>query len=132
MEAIEKEKTEEAKKRKREEETHGAGEPVWKLKLNAHLARKALRDGERLQRKVEKGQTPWKWLSQFEQQLLEDFDARRLHVRVDRANKAYGHGIARTRDFGFRPGKNMCRDVPIEVRAHLRSLQTSDRARLVT
>ena len=124
MEAIEKEKTEEAKKRKREEETHGAGEPVWKLKLNAHKARKALRDGERLQRKVEKGQTPWKWLSQFEQQLLEDFDARRLHVRVDRANKAYGHGIARTRDFGFRPGENMCRDVPIEVRAHLRTLQT--------
>ena len=57
MEAIEKEKTEAAKKRKHQDESHGAGEPVWKLKRDAHLARKVLRDGERLARKVETGKT---------------------------------------------------------------------------
>ena len=78
---------------------------VWKLKLDAHLARKALRDGE---------------------ELLEEIHARRVHVPVDRANVAHGDGIARTHDFGLRPGENMCRDVPIEVRAHLRTLQRSE------
>ena len=42
LEAIGTEKAETAKKRKREAEAHGPGEPVWKLKLNAHLARTAL------------------------------------------------------------------------------------------
>ena len=61
----------------------------------------------------------------WQRQLLDDFVARRLHVKVDRANIAFGHGIARTHDFGFRPGENMCRDIPIEVRAHLRTLHIS-------
>ena len=99
---------------------------MWRLKLDAHLARKALRDGERLARKVQTGKTKWDWLSHKERQLLDDFNDRRLHVRVDRANNEYGHGIARTHEFGFRPGENMCRDVPIEVRAHLRTLQISE------
>ena len=42
LEAVEKEKAEEAKKRKRQDEAHGAGAPVCKLKRNAHRARKAL------------------------------------------------------------------------------------------
>ena len=127
LDAIEKEKTQvaEEKKRKREAETHGAAEPVWRLKLNAHLARKALREGERLQRKILSGNKKWEWLSLKQRQLLDDFAGRRLHVQVDRANTAYGDGIARTNDFGFRPGENMCRDIPIEVRAHLRTLQIS-------
>ena len=96
---------------------------MWRLKLEAHRARKALREGERLQRKVESGKVKWDWLSTQQQQLVQDYDARRLHVRVDRANQAYGHGIARTHDFGFQPGENMCRDVGTEVLAHLRTLQ---------
>ena len=122
---IAEEKKEEADKRRRQEETHGAEEPVWRLKLKAHLARKALRDGERLTRKVEAGTVRFAWLSEKEQQLVQDYDSRRLHVRVDQANEKYGHGIARTNDFGCRAGENMCRDVPIEVRAHLRTLQRS-------
>ena len=127
LEAIENEKTQvaEEKKRKREAETHGAAEPVWRLKLNAHLARKALREGESLQRKILSGNKKWEWLSLKQRQLLDDFAGRRLHVQVDRANTAYGDGIARTNDFGFRPGENMCRDIPIEVRAHLRTLHIS-------
>ena len=54
LEAIGAEKKEDVKKRWLEDEEHGAGEPVWKLKHNAHLARKALRDGERLARKIKK------------------------------------------------------------------------------
>ena len=41
LEVIEKEKEEEVKKRKLQDESHGAGEPAWKLKLDAHLARKS-------------------------------------------------------------------------------------------
>ena len=123
MLAIGKEKTEEANKRKREEEAHGAGEPVWRLRRGAHLARKALREGERLTRKVDSGRIRWERLSDRERQLVEDYAARRLHVQVDQASLAYGHGTARTHDFGFRPGENMCLDVPIELRAHLRTLQ---------
>ena len=48
---------------KLQDEAHGAGEPVWKLKLNAHLARKALRDGERLARKVDTGNRKWDCLA---------------------------------------------------------------------
>ena len=84
--AIEMEKVEEAKKRKLQDEAHGAGEPVWKLKLNAHLARKALRDGERLARKEEANKIEWDCLHRHEQLLLQDFRARKLHVEVDRAN----------------------------------------------
>ena len=125
MLAIGKEKTEEANKRKREEEAHGAGEPVWRLRRDANLARKVLREGQRLQRKVDSGRIRWDRLSNRERQLVEDYTAKRLHVKVDQANRQYGHGIARTHDFGFHPGEHMCRDVPIEVRAHLRTLQGS-------
>ena len=123
--AIETEKVEEAKKRKLQDEAHGAGEPVWKLRGNAQLARKTLRDGERLARKVDIGHITYDSLSRREQGLLDDFHNKELHVRVDQANTVYGHGIARTHDFGFRPGQNMCLDVPIEVRADLRTLQGS-------
>jgi len=123
--AIVEEKKEEGNKRKFEEDAHGAGEPVWKLKRAAHLARKALREGVRLSKNVNKGFYSMDNLDWHQRQLVEDCNARLLHVRVDRANLAYGHGVAHTHDFGFEPGDNMCRDVPIEVRAHVRSLQTS-------
>ena len=125
MESVAKEKKEEAKQRKLHDEAHEAGEPVWKLKLNAHQARKALRDGRCLTKQLERGIIKLDSIPRDERELIEDFHARRLHARVDRANKKYGHGIARTHDFGFAPGENMCRDVPIEVRAQLRTLQSS-------
>ena len=106
---------EEVMKRKLQDEAHGAGEPVWKLTLDAHLERKALRDGERLTNTLNSGKTQLDWSFHQQKKLPEDFHARRLHVRVDRANLTCGHGIARTHDFGFRLGVNMCRDVPIEV-----------------
>ena len=119
--SLNKEKAEEAKKRKLQDESHGAGELVWKLKRDAHLARKMLRDGERLARRIRTGKRNPHCLSHKERELLDDLNEGRLHRRVDEANKAYGHGIARTNEFGFLPGQDMCRHVPIEVRAHLRS-----------
>ena len=69
---LNKEKAEEAKKRKHQDEAHGAEEPVWKLKRAAHLARKRLRDGERLARKVLAGSIQWARPLQT-QELLDDF-----------------------------------------------------------
>ena len=123
MEAIGKEKGQEKMERQREEEAHGAGEPVWKLKRNAHLARKRLREGERLKRKIGNGDITYHWLSQQEQQLLDRLDSGKLHQYVECANAKYGHGIARTNDSGFRQGENTNHHVPIEVRAHLHILQ---------
>ena len=54
---------------------------------------------------------------------MEELGARRLQVAVDKANEAYGHGMARTNDFGFAAGDNMCRTVPVDVRARLHQLQ---------
>ena len=116
-------KTEEAKKRKLMDESHGAEEPVWKLKVDAHNARKKLREAVRLAKQLDSVVMEWHQLTWHDRQLLEDFHARRLHTRVDRANLKYGQGIARTHDFGFRPGDNMCTDVPIEVQAQLRVLK---------
>ena len=96
-----------------------------KLRQNAYLARKTLRHGQRLARKVNNDDMPYDSLSRREQVLVDELHARELHVRVDQANILYGHGIARTHDFGFQAGENMCRDVPIEVRAQLRTLQGS-------
>ena len=87
---------------------------MWKLKSNAHHAREALRAGQRLKKKLDRCQ----------KQLLNDMAATVLHVAVDFANKAYGHGIARTNDFGFKSGENMCRDVSMEVKAYLRIART--------
>ena len=39
---------------------------------------------------------------------------------VDRANAAYGHGIARTNDFGYAPGQNMNAQISTDVAAALR------------
>ena len=93
---------------------------MWKLKRNAHRAREMLRQGERLCRKRDKDQISWDSLSTRQQHLVDGTINRELHVAVDKANKPYGHGIARTHDYGFRPGENICRDVPIEVRARRR------------
>ena len=97
---------------------------MWKLKSNAHHAREALRAGQRLKKKVDSGMLPIDKLDRCQKQLLNDMAARVLHVAVDSANKAYGHGIARTNDFGFKSGENMCRDVSMEVKAYLRIART--------
>ena len=57
VEAVNHEKQEEVKKRKLEDEERAAGEPMWRLKLDAHLARKQLRDGVHLAWKVKIGKT---------------------------------------------------------------------------
>ena len=90
----------------------GAGEPprgVETLRREAYLARRALRDGARFARK-EYGK-----LGERGQRLHEGFVNRTLHRRVDKANQAYGHGMARTHDFGFKPGQNMCKQIPQHV-----------------
>ena len=68
---------EEAKKRKRQEEEHGAEEPVWKLKLNAHKARKALREGRRLSTQIETGIIEWDSLPHDKQELIYHYNNRK-------------------------------------------------------
>ena len=101
----------------------GDAEPVERLRKKAKTARYALRQAQSLQRKLDNNEIKWDSLGQQERESLEQLASRKLHVNVDKANKAYGHGIARTNDFGFEEGENMCRNVPMEVRAHLRQLQ---------
>ena len=106
-------------------EVDGAEEPMWKLKHRAYKARKALREGRRLATQIDRGIIEWASLNRDEQDLIGDYNSDKLHAQVDQANLKYGHGIARTNDFGFKPGDNMCTDVPIEARAQLRTLQTA-------
>ena len=54
VESIATEKKEAVQKRRLQDEVHAAGEPVRKLKLDAHQARKALRDGRRLAKRLER------------------------------------------------------------------------------
>ena len=117
---------EKAQEREDAEEAHGAEEPVWRLKKAAHVARDALRSARSLSKKVEEGKVTFDALTPEEKETMEQFARRSLHVEVDRANKAYGHGIARTNDFGFREGENMCLHVPIHVRAALSVLKKQD------
>ena len=123
--ALEKEAQEDqANKRKRNEEAqHGAEETVWKLRDRAIWARKTLRLAQSLLNKINNKMVDMDYLTDRQRTLLEDLDSRKLHADVDRANKDYGHGMARTNDFSFRVGENMCCHIPTDVRAHLRLLK---------
>ena len=87
----------------------GDAEPVERLRKKAKNARNALRQAQSLQRKLDNNEIKWDSLGQQERESLEQLASRKLHVNVDKANQAYGHGIARTNDFGFEEGENMCR-----------------------
>ena len=118
---------EKAAKRKRWEEMQdGAEEPVWMLRARAKIARKKLRQAQSMSNKIQNNVLDIEYLSDKQKTLLEELDTRKLHFEVDRANEAYGHGVARTHVFGFTPGENMRRDIPMEIRAHLRQLRDAD------
>ena len=127
-ENVDKERREEkAAKRKRWEEMQdGAEEPVWMLRARAKIARKKLRQAQSMSNKIQNNVLDIEYLSDKQKTLLEELDTRKLHFEVDRANEAYGHGVARTHVFGFTPGENMRRDIPMEIRAHLRQLRDAD------
>ena len=114
-----------AERRSRQEERshpHGAAEPVWKLRRAALSARHDWRRGRRLS-SLDYGR-----LDTYAQRLVDEWWSGALAVRVDRANKAYGHGIARTHDFGFEPGQNMCTQIPADIAAAVRRLRAGARA----
>ena len=115
----------EAEKRKHDCEGSGAVEPAWKLRRKALECRKLLREGQRLRRKSVEQDFRYDSLTKRQRSLLDDFLNKTLHKAVDMANTAYGHGIARTSDFGFLPGDNMNQELPTDVRAHLQLLQSS-------
>ena len=125
------EEREEKKKRKALEidnpapwQQHGAEEPVWMLRQRAQLARKTLRRTQNLMLKVDNGVLDTDYFPYKQKMLLVDLASRKLHGDVDKANKAYGHGMARTDAYGFEPGDNMCTEVPMDVKAHLRQLRS--------
>ena len=83
------------------------------LRGAALRARQDFREGRRLYRKVTAG-SGGSWnnrfyqsLSSWERQLVKKFESGALAKESDDANKAYGHGIARTSDYGFAVGENM-------------------------
>ena len=103
---------------------HGAEEPVWMFRQRARLARKTLRRTQNLMLKVENGVLDIDYLPYKQKMLLEDLASNKLHVDVDKANTAYGHGVARTHDYGFVPGEDVWKPVPMDVKAHLRQLRS--------
>ena len=62
-------------------------------------------------------------LNKWQQVLVDKWKAGELSAKVDQANKNYGHGIARTNDFGYEPGQNMNTQIPTDVAATLRNLK---------
>ena len=92
------------------------------LRGAALRARQDFREGRRLYRKVTAGSGGW-WnsrfyqrLSSWERQLVTKFTSGALAKENDDANKAYGHGIARTSDYGFAVGENMHEGVSMALR----------------
>ena len=83
------------------------------LRGAALRARQDFREGRRLYRKMTAGSggswnsRVYQSLSSWERQLVKKFDSGALAKENDDANKAYGHGIARTSDYGFAVGENM-------------------------
>ena len=75
------------KMRNNQEHTDANGVPVWKLKTSAYTARKALRAGLQLKRKVDSGMKKIHELDRHQTKVLDDMSARLLHVEVDKANK---------------------------------------------
>ena len=62
-------------------------------------------------------------LSKWQQGLVDKWKDGVLSRKVDEANMKYGHGIARTNDFGYEPGQNMNMQIPTDVAATLRNLK---------
>ena len=69
-------------------------------------ARKAYLEGKRLERREY-----WK-LDDRQKSLCDDYINGTLAREVDKANREYGHGVARTHDYDFAPGQNMCKQKP--------------------
>jgi len=113
-------KTKQERSKHEEEETHGAEEPVWKLRRKAYHARQELREGRRLAKRN------YTSLNYRAQTLVDEYLNGALNVAVDKSNKAFGHGIARTNDFGYAAGQNMCKQIPTDVSAALRILKSKE------
>ena len=80
--------------------------------------------------KLEQGRIQYGDLTAREQTLNDEYVSHKLHCLVDAANKAYGHGVARTNDYGFEIGQDMARQSEIltQVTAALQSLSREPRA----
>ena len=88
--------------RKNQEHTDANGVPVWKLKSYAYTARKALRAGLQLKRKVDSGMKKIHELDRHQTKVLDDMSARLLHVEVDKANKNTGMALRGQMTTGLR------------------------------
>jgi len=86
-----------------------AGEEQADLRHAALRVRQDFREARRLHTKVEadKKGLVYAHLKPRQRELVEKFMSRQLHVEVDAHNKAYGHGMARSNDYGFAVGDDM-------------------------
>ena len=111
-----------ADRRKRKaEDTPGAEESVRELRRTALQTRWQWREGRRL------SNLDYNSLNASGRALVDDWLCGALSAKVDRANKAYGHGIARTHDFGYKPGQNMNTQMSTDVAAALKRVKTDEK-----
>ena len=98
----------------------GAGEPAEdRASRKAALGvRLRFRQGRRLYRYVAERWWRWDSLTSEQQNLYHDFKSGELARAVDKANLIYGHGVARSRAYGYEIGDDMGASVlPIAQRA---------------
>ena len=79
------------------------------MRGRAQAARAELREGRLLSDSLDANTLPYNRLNDRQLRLVDEYNSRALHQKVDAANKEYGHGVARTHDYGFAPGEQMCR-----------------------
>ena len=71
----------------------------------ALTTRAELREGRKLHVLVDAGSLQFNDMDARQRQLHGEFVSHELHRKADAANKEYGHGIARTNDYGVAEGE---------------------------
>ena len=94
----------------------GASDEQKVLRREAQAARDEWREGRKLERRVHAGTMDYNDLKERQQRLVDEFLSHALHKKVDMANLAYGHGVARTNDYGFAEGEQICQTLTLTQR----------------
>ena len=85
-----------------------ASEEQRALRRRALAARAELREGGKVHGLVDADTVEYQDLDPRQQRLYDEYMSHALHRQVDVANKDYGHGVARTNDYGVAVGEQMC------------------------
>ena len=77
------------------------------MRRAALAARAELREGRKVHRLVESNTLELREMDTRRQRLYNDCVSHVLHKKVDAANVVYGHGVARTNNYGFAEGEQI-------------------------